>query len=263
MSCSSARSAPARPTARSRSASPAANASTGCATSRSPNSPTHSSKPSRMSPAAEARTVRPLRRRRPGRTRLRAVRQARRRPAVRLHHAGLRAAQPDRDHQPRRRQVVRGLPRCHRGGSRHRPRRAPRHRGQDRRRQLPVRGRQGEGRTRQGSPGQVQQLVRSQCRGALGPRRSPSPVFPRARRRVREGVPFRTATGAPFHVAVANERHGAREGPVVAGSRAASLTPRAASRPSAASGRPAAARTTPARSRLRGRRNATGTSPTS
>jgi hypothetical protein len=43
---------------------------------------------------------------------------------------------------------------------------------------LPAQGRQGEGRTRQGSPGQVKHLVRSQCRAALGPRLSPSPVSP-------------------------------------------------------------------------------------
>ena len=64
---------------------------------------------------------------------LRAVRQGRRRPAVRLHQPALRAPQPGGDDQSAVCPLVGGLPRCHGRRRRHRPHRAPRHRADHRR----------------------------------------------------------------------------------------------------------------------------------
>ena len=73
--------------------------------------------------------------------RLRAVRQGRRRPAVRLHQPPLRAREPGRDDQSAVRPLVRGVPGCDRRRGRHRPHRAPCHRADDQRGQLPPQGR--------------------------------------------------------------------------------------------------------------------------
>ena len=67
--------------------------------------------------------------------------QDRRRPAVRLHQSALRAPQPRGDHESAVRTLGRGVPRCHGRRRGHRPDRAPRHRADDRRRQLPAQGR--------------------------------------------------------------------------------------------------------------------------
>ena len=60
----------------------------------------------------ETRPARPLRRGHRRRARLRAVRQGRRRPAVRLHQPPLRAREPRRHNQSAVRPLVRGVPGC-------------------------------------------------------------------------------------------------------------------------------------------------------
>ena len=91
--------------------------------------------------ARKLRPARPLRRGHRRRARLRAVRQGRRRPAVRLHQSPLRAREPRRHNQSAVRPLVRGVPGCDRRRGRHRPSRAPCHRADDQRGQLPPQGR--------------------------------------------------------------------------------------------------------------------------
>ena len=75
---------------------------------------------------------------------LRAVRQGRRRPALRLHQPALRAPQPRGDDESAVRALVRGLPRPDGRRRGHRPDRAPRYGAANFRQQLPATGREAE-----------------------------------------------------------------------------------------------------------------------
>ncbi len=141
-SCLWAPSAPARRTWRLRWASPAASTRSACDSPRRPSSPTccvEAKREGRLSRASStswrastsssstSSATCPLTRRG--------------RPALRLHHEGVRAPQPRRDDEPAVLPLDGGVRRRDGGRGRDRPHRAPRERLQDRGRELPARGR--------------------------------------------------------------------------------------------------------------------------